>query len=421
LVALNPKDGAIRSLAGGFDFRQSHFNRAAQAARQPGSSFKPFIYAAALENGFTPASMVNDAPVVVEDASLEGAWRPENDGGSFLGPTRLREALYRSRNLVSIRIMRSVGINTMLNSLERFGMNGSELPRNLSLALGSFALTPMQMAAGYAVFANGGYQVQPYIVARVERDNDEVVYQALPLTVCKNCPDQEVVAANAPTNDLAATARANLDLDPFALDLELTLETAPEASDDSPTSLATLSELAELQIDAEEPLPVAPRVMEKRVAYVIDSMLRDVIAQPRGTGGRARVLQRGDLAGKTGTTNGPRDAWFAGYSPDVVAVAWMGFDQNTSLGRGHYGGTAALPIWIEFMRTALEGVPEKPAQQPDGIVTVRINPDTGMRARAGDPDAIFEIFLSEDVPPFNGDASSAGSHSTEDTLPEELF
>ncbi|WP_332835792.1 penicillin-binding protein 1A [Marinimicrobium alkaliphilum] len=389
LVGLDPSNGAIRSIVGGFDFRQSNYNRAIQAARQPGSSFKPFIYASALENGYTPATLVNDAPIVIDDASLEGAWRPENDGGTFLGPTRVREALYRSRNLVSIRMMRAVGMNTMLSSLERFGLDPDDMPRNLSLSLGSYALTPLQMAQGYAVFANGGYRVEPYIIERVEMDEGSIDYIAKPYTVCRDCQ------ATEPTTppDVIASLSAPLDGD------------EPGA-------------LAEPVDPMFAPPPPAPRVMDEQTAYLMDSMLRDVIQ--RGTGRRARVLERSDIGGKTGTTNGPRDAWFAGYSPDMVTVAWVGFDRNTSLGRGEYGGVASLPIWIEYMRTALAGVPERPANQPDGIVTVRINPETGMRARPGDTQAVFEIFRREDVPPYHNDGNG-GNDGREETLPDELF
>lgn len=406
LVSLSPKNGAIRALVGGFDFRHSHFNRALQAERQPGSSFKPFVYTAALENGFTPASIVNDSPVVIEDASLEGAWRPENDGGTFLGPTRLREALYRSRNLVSIRVLRSIGLPALLNTLEKFGFERDQLPRNLSLALGSHAITPLELATAYSIFANGGYKIDSYLVERIEASNSEIVYQAQPASVCRAC---ETLAQ--------ATAES------FGGDALPTLPEAPVAEEFEQQALAPLGEL---EADAEgageselRPLTLAPRVVDERTVYIMDSMMRDVIA--RGTGYRARVLERNDLAGKTGTTNGPRDAWFAGYNPELVTVAWLGFDQQTPLGRAEYGGTAAQPIWIEYMRFALSGFPDRPPQQPDGIVTVRINPETGERARTGDPDAIFEIFREENLPPYQDHNSNSQPGAVEDSLPEELF
>ncbi len=401
LVSLDPKNGAVRALVGGFDFRHSHFNRAIQAERQPGSSFKPFVYTAALENGFTPASIVNDSPVVIEDASLEGAWRPENDGGTFLGPTRLREALYRSRNLVSIRVLRSIGLPALLDTLEKFGFERDQLPRNLSLALGSHAITPLELATAYSVFANSGYKVESYLVERIETSDGEVVYEAQPPSVCQPC---EALAQTTDNNFGGELVPASV------------VDSVPEESEPKP-----LNSLNELEDSEPEPrqLPLAPRVVDERTVYIMDSMMRDVIT--RGTGYRARVLERNDLAGKTGTTNGPRDAWFAGYNPELVTVAWLGFDQHTPLGRGEYGGNAAQPIWIDYMRAALSGLPDRQPRQPDGIVTVRINPENGQRASAGDPDAIFEIFREENVPPYQDHSSGSQSNGEEDSLPEELF
>ena len=372
LVSLDPMDGAIRSLVGGLDFNQSHYNRAIQGARQPGSSFKPLIYTAALENGFTPASIINDAPIVIENTSTGVAWRPENDDGKFVGPMRMRQALYRSRNLVSIRLLRSIGMQTALDSLVRFGFNPKEFPRDLTLALGSHALTPMQMATAYASFANGGFKVDSYLVTRIEDDKGRIVYEARPKRVCKECEFNQLSYA-----------------------------------DDGSSIPATPSMDNNLR---------APRIIDARIAYLIDSMLRDVV--DKGTGRLAKQLGRNDLAGKTGTTNGPRDSWFSGYNPNIVASVWAGFDQNTLLGRKEFGTSAALPIWVDFMRTALEGVPDQLPRQPEGIVTVRINPDTGKPAMPGDPDAIFEVFLGEDT----GRTSAAGTETSEQaTLPEELF
>ena len=367
LVALDPNDGAIRSLVGGFDFKQSHYNRVTQGFRQPGSSFKPLLYTAALENGFTPASIINDAPIVIENTGTGVAWRPENDDGKFAGPMRLRQALYRSRNLVSIRLLRAIGMQTALDSLERFGFNKQEFPRDLTLALGTHALTPLQMATAYAAFANGGFKVTPYLVTRIEDSDGKLLYQANPARVCQEC----------------------------------TAEAGAATSGDSST-----------------PAPaVAPRIIDERIAYLMDSMLRDVVE--RGTGRLAKQqLERSDLAGKTGTTNGPRDTWFSGYNAKMVASVWVGFDQNTLLGRTEFGSKAALPIWIDFMRAALEGVPDQLRRQPAGIVTVRINPDTGKPALPGDPDAIFEVFLAEDT---GRTASSSLEETEQATLPEELF
>jgi penicillin-binding protein 1A len=372
LISLDPLDGAIRSLVGGLDFNQSHYNRVIQGARQPGSSFKPLIYTAALENGFTPASIINDAPIVIENTSTGIAWRPENDDGKFIGPMRMRQALYRSRNLVSIRLLRSIGMQTALDSLVRFGFNPKEFPRDLTLALGTHALTPIQMATAYASFANGGFKVDPYLVTRIEDAKGNIVYEAKPKRVCKDCDNSPVQYA--------------------------------EDGSELPTMPS---------IDASQR---APRIIDARIAYLIDSMLRDVI--DKGTGRLAKQLGRSDIAGKTGTTNGPRDSWFSGYNPNIATSVWVGFDQNTLLGRKEFGSSAALPIWIDFMRTALEGIPDKLPRQPEGIVTVRINPDTGKPAMPGDPDAIFEVFLGEDT----GRTSAAGTETSEQaTLPEELF
>ena len=376
LVSLDPLDGAIRSLVGGYDFNQSHFNRAIQSERQPGSSFKPFLYTAALENGFTPASIINDAPIVIENTSTGIAWRPENDDGKFLGPMRMRQALYRSRNLVSIRLLRSLGMQTVLDSLVRFGFNTKEFPRDLTLALGTHALTPMQMATAYATFANGGFKISPYLVTRIEDPKGNIVFEAKPKRVCKTCETNETQAR-------------------FAQD---------------GTELPAIP-----MMDASER---APRIIDERIAYLIDSMLKDVV--DKGTARLAKQLGRSDLGGKTGTTNGPRDTWFSGYNPNVVTTVWVGFDQNTLLGRREFGSSAALPIWINFMRAALEGVPDRLPRQPNGIVTVRINPETGKPAQPGDPDAIFEVFLGEDT----SRTSAAGNQQleTEQTnLPEELF
>ncbi len=383
LVSLDPSDGAIVSLAGGFDFEQSHFNRVTQATRQPGSAFKPFIYTTALEHGYTPATIINDAPIVIEDASLEGTWRPENDGGSFLGPMRMRTALYRSRNLVSIRILRSLGMDTAHESLARFGFDKNALPRDLSLALGSHDVTPLDLARGYTTFANGGFAVQPYLIKRIEAVDGRDVFTATPATVCRDCD-----------NKTPAT----------------------------PSEARTLEELLGEQANAPRanPLPPAKRILDAQTAFIADSMLRDVIA--RGTGKRARVLERGDIAGKTGTTNGPRDAWFAGYNPEIVTITWLGFDNNTPLGNREYGGSAALPIWIDYMRAALAEKPERAAQRPDGIITVRIDPETGKRAGPQDPDAVFEIFRVDNVPErAEGTDPGNGNQGAPEVLPEELF
>ncbi|ROR34126.1 penicillin-binding protein 1A [Inmirania thermothiophila] len=370
LVALDPADGAVRALVGGFDFARSKFNRALQARRQPGSSFKPFIYSAALAAGYTAASIFNDAPVVVEDPALGAAWRPENYSGRIFGPTRLREALVHSRNLVSIRVLQAVGIDAAIRHAARFGFDPEQLPRNLSLALGSGAVSPLELARAYAVFANGGFRVEPYWIERIEGPEGEVLFETRPRRVCAACPPP-AEGTSDPGGD-----------------------------------------------------EVAPRVLPEDNAYIITSMLRDVVR--RGTGRAARVLGRTDLAGKTGTTNDQRDAWFAGFSPALVAVAWVGYDDMRPLGEGETGARAALPMWIAFMREALRGVPETVPAPPAGLVMARIDRRTGRLARAGDPDAVFEVFRPGHVPPPAETAAPAaagggGAAPAPPPPPEQLF
>jgi len=362
LVALDPSSGAIRTLVGGFDFQRNKFNHVTQGRRQPGSSLKPFIYTAALENGYTAASIFNDAPVVFKDKQLEDIWRPANAGGRFLGPIRLRRALYESRNLVSVRLLRKLGISRVVPVLEKFGFSSKTMRRDLSLALGSNTLTPLEVVTGFAVFANGGYRVTPYLVERVEKLEEGVVFQASPARVPTGTGQEAPVSAVGDGNEEAAG-------------------------------------------DARDAVPRAPRILDQRVAYIMNTILHDVIR--RGTGRRARSLGRTDLAGKTGTTNGPVDAWFSGYHPSLVATAWVGFDQNRLLGDREYGGSAALPIWIEFMHTALRGVPESALEQPDGLVVMRIDPETGEAAPPGRAGTIFEIFRRENVPKDPGPAHTA--------------
>jgi penicillin-binding protein 1A len=368
LVSLHPDDGAIIALAGGFDYYRSKFNRAIQAKRQPGSSFKPIIYSAALEQGYTPASIINDAPVVFDDDALEATWRPENYSGRFHGPTRLREALYRSRNLVSIRILRAIGADYAAQYAERFGFQSAQLPRDLTLALGSASATPLQMARAFGVFANGGYLIEPYFIQRIHDAEGGVIFQAEPEVVCPDCPES----------------------------LESILDNGVQQ------------------------LRLAPAVITPQNAWLMNSMLQDVIQ--RGTGQRARSLGRSDLGGKTGTTNDQKDAWFCGYNPSLVAVAWVGFDKLEPLGRGETGGVAALPMWIDYMGSALGGRGIQKREQPEGLVTVRIDPATGLLADSGQADAIFETFRADLVPLESvspsvlGSGKGPGSHT-----PEQLF
>lgn len=386
LLSINPANGAITSLAGGFDFRRSHFNRVTQASRQPGSAFKPFIYSAALDKGYTPASLINDAPVVFDDPGLESTWRPGNYTGEFFGPTRLRVALMNSRNLVSIRLLRSIGIGYAIDYVSRFGFEGAMLPRDLSLSLGSGSITPLQLAAGYTVFANGGYRVTPYFIEEIIDDKDQTIFRATPDEICAAC-------------------------------------------EEDPSILATLLEsrrTAEAQavVDGVTP-PVFPRLAERAIsaqnAYLMTSMMQDVITS--GTAVRARQLGRSDLAGKTGTTNDLRDAWFVGFNSDVVAVSWIGFDQPSSLGNGETGSRAALPMWINFMREALHGAPEHPLTRPPGLVTVRIDPETGLLAASHQRNGIFETFQADLAPrrQTGGQIDRETGGGTSNGIPEQLF
>ncbi|WP_369960177.1 penicillin-binding protein 1A [Pseudomonas benzenivorans] len=355
LVSLDPRNGAIRALVGGFSFEQSNYNRAAQAKRQPGSSFKPFIYSAALDSGYTAASLVNDAPIVFVDDYLDQVWRPKNDNNTFLGPIRLREALYKSRNLVSIRLLQAIGIEYTLDYVSRFGFDKQDLPRNLSLALGTANLTPLEVASGWTSFANGGYKIQPYLIERIEDRQGQLLFAATPASVPNTTPAQESTAEDG----LLATA-------------QVARPTLPEPV-------------------------VAERIIDERTAYIMTSMLQDVIK--RGTGRRAMALGRSDLAGKTGTTNESKDSWFSGYNADYVTTVWAGFDQPESLGRHEYGGTVALPIWMSYMGAALKDKPSHPPLEPSGLLTLRIDPHSGRTALPGTPDAYFELFKSEDSPP----------------------
>ena len=415
LVALNPEDGAIRTLVGGFDFRSSRFNRVTQALRQPGSNFKPFIYATALNSGFTPASIINDAPVVFNDKNLEDMWRPENDGGKFYGPTRLREALYRSRNMVSIRLLRRMGIDRTLEGLQAFGFDTGDMPLDLSLALGSHALTPLKVASAYNILANGGYSVSPYLLDTVIDRGGNIIYEATPKTVCNSCDvESDERRENLPATDTTAYS-ANVNAVDLQLE-ELLNSLANESIAEEERQSLEVIKRALQQRPTDIVKPSADRVVNKQTAFLIDSMLKDVIL--RGTGVKAKVLKRTDLAGKTGTTNGPRDAWFSGYSPHLTVTTWVGFDNNAKIGRNEYGGSAALPIWIDFARQALEGKPNIERPQPDGIVMVKIDAKTGKRV-APNQQGIFEFFRSENVPDLSDTNSLPGE--AENALPDDLF
>ncbi|MES2578922.1 MAG: penicillin-binding protein 1A [Pseudomonadota bacterium] len=328
LVALDPENGAITALVGGFDFNKNKFNHVTQAWRQPGSSFKPFVYSAALEKGFTPATIVEDTPLSMSSSELGGskAWEPKNYDGTYSGPMRLRTALTKSKNMVSIRVLQEIGPRYAQDYITKFGFSRKDHPAYLTMALGAGATTPWSMANGYAVFANGGFRVTPHLISKITDSKGKVV--------------EEI-----------RYPRANQD---------------------------------------------APRVIDSRNAFLMTSMMRDVVQ--RGTATSAKQLGRQDLAGKTGTTNDQVDAWFAGYNPKQVAVVWIGYDKPRSLGRVETGGKAALPIWIRYMATALKGVPEKSLQVPNGVMVVRVDAETGVLVDQ-DEEGIDEYFYHENPPP----------------------
>ncbi|MBA3695555.1 MAG: penicillin-binding protein 1A [Methylotenera sp.] len=327
LIGLDPQNGAIRALVGGFDFNRNKFNHATQAWRQPGSSFKPFIYSAALEKGFTPATIVEDERLRFSaDQTGNKAWEPQNYDNDFDGPIRLRQGLMKSKNMIAIRVLQAIGVDYAQDYITRFGFLAKNHPAYLTMALGAGSATPWQMATAYAVFANGGYRVKPNLIAKIVDQDGKVLYETK-------------------FDDVANGA---------------------------------------------------PRVIDARNAFIMNSMMQDVIRH--GTATKALQLGRGDIAGKTGTTNDHFDAWFTGYSPKQVAVAWIGFDKPQSLGRTETGGSAALPIWIKYMTSALKGIPDEDLPMPDGISSIKIDPTTGIRAD-NDDSGIYEYFYHENPPP----------------------
>ena len=389
LVSLDPEDGAIRAMSGGFSFSHSKFNRATQSARQPGSSFKPFLYAAALDRGFTPATVINDAPIALPDVSRpDGIWAPKNDNNRFSGPTRMREALIKSINLVSVRLLDAVGVNYAREYTGRFGLSPEQVPANLSMALGTAAVSPLAMARGQAVFANGGYLVEPYLITQIDDRDMQPVYRANPRRACRQCPqrhEQDLAQGRAGTP--ALTNQEAL--------AAITEAYGAQPENHEPPPLEGVALAHDAAHDEVAQVLLAPRTIDARTAWLVTSMMRDVVQ--RGTGSAARVLERGDLAGKTGSTNEHRDAWFAGFSPTLATVAWVGFDDFSSLGRGEFGAKAALPMWIDLMRTGLDGTPEQSFDMPPGLTTARIDPDTGFLVSSADAGGLVEYFKIEDM------------------------
>ena len=360
LIALDPSTGAIRAMIGGFDFQKSKFNRATQGGRLVGSGIKPIIYTAALESGMTPATLINDSPVVFRETEGDKPWRPRNSGGKFLGPTRLRKALYRSRNLVSVRLVREIGIPAILELAERTGLPIEKLPADLSISLGTASLTPLEMASTYAVFANGGYKVHRHLIMSVSNAEGELLFKTNPVFVCKqSCED---------------------------------LNTSVDIEADSGLKPVSVKHFPKMNFNKK----MAPQIIDSRTHFLINDMLIDVIK--KGTGRRALALKRNDIAGKTGTTNEQFDAWFNGYHPNVVASVWVGFDKPQTLGKSEYGGRAALPIWIDFMQSVLKKENEAIFHPPEGVIATRIDPNTGRRATANQSNTVMEYFLAENPP-----------------------
>ncbi len=358
-VALNSHNGAILALSGGFDFFHNKYNRATQSKRQAGSGFKPIIYTTALENGFTAASVINDAPVVITGSSEESDWRPENYSKKFFGMTPLRTGLRKSRNLISIRLLRELGIPKVTNMARRFGFSKEQLPNSLSLALGSGYAAPLQMATVYSVFTNGGFLIKPYFIDRIEGHKGNIIFQEKPAIACPLC-------------------------------------------DQSHTNSAEY----------------APRIISPQINFLMNSLLRDVVQ--RGTATAAKVLARHDLAGKTGTTNDQKDAWFNGFSSGIAASAWLGFDSSISLGRYETGGKAALPIWIDFMRVALKDKEEKELKIPRGITRAYIDPNTGLLAPP-ETAGVWEFFRTTHIPTKFSPIEESFADGQEELEDEGLF
>ncbi|HEX4869236.1 MAG TPA: penicillin-binding protein 1A [Moraxellaceae bacterium] len=388
LIAIDADSGALEGIVGGFDYTQSKFNRALQGWRQAGSTMKPFLYAAALERGYLPNSLINDSPLSFGEG--DSLWQPSNSDGEFLGPITLRRALYMSRNMVSIRLLQSVGVDTARTYISRFGFAGGKLPRNLTLALGTAEVLPVQMASAYAALANGGFHVAPWFIDKVVDKSGKVLFQANARRVCRPC------------------------------------EAPPAASEPEPAPAEITGQGGEVAVTEPPPpprayvpdYPVAPRIMSPRAAYQMQSILHDVIV--RGTGRAALSIGRADLSGKTGTTNDAKDAWFAGFGGGMVAVAWLGFDQPQTLGKVEYGGYAAVPIWNAFMGPALRGTPEYRPATPAGLTAVRLNLDSGLRTGEDDPRGYTEWVQTEKLGQIPEPAPAPGEGAPQ-VAPEELF
>ncbi len=396
LVAMDPKDGAVVALVGGFDFFQSKFNRVTQARRQPGSGFKPFVYAAAFDKGYTPASVVIDAPIVIDTAGNDVGWRPKEMEGEFFGPVRLREALAHSRNLVSVRLVRDIGVEYTRDYVTRFGFDKTHVPDDLTMALGTAELSPLQVVTGYSAFANGGFRVTPYYIDRILDASGKThlsggaVDRLRAVRGGRRLDERgECRARGRPAARRARPHRGRRSGDrrrsrPRPQRRRSRRGQRTPARRRRAHAGARDGLLDEGVHDGKSLIParnLAPQIIRPQVAYLLSDMMADVIRH--GTGMKALVLGRDDIAGKTGTTNDAHDAWFSGFNADIVATVWTGFDQDRSLGELEQGSRAALPTWIFFMHEALAGVPRHKVPVPDGIVTVRISPDTRIARERG--------------------------------------
>ena len=431
LVSLEPEDGALRALVGGFSFAQSKFNRATQSLRQPGSSFKPFVYAASFERGFSPASIVLDAPVVFNDRSTGKSWRPQDDDGKFEGAIRLRDALARSRNLVSVRLVDAIGVDFTYHYVQNFGFSPQSIPQNLSMALGTASVPPLTMARGYTVFANGGFLVEPYFIDRVVDRNGATISRAHPVRACQGCveraqQDQAVssvvdgfdlgpVSAPAPV-DLTGAASPAADASTSNDDDNATAKTTP-----LPAPVAAPVVVPPVDPDFVGPPSTFPahRAIDERTAFLLVSMMQDVIKH--GTGTPALVLHREDIGGKTGTTNDMRDAWFSGFGGHLVTSVWVGMDDFSTLGRGEFGARAALPIWIDYMRVALTDVPQRTFDPPAGIVTTLIDRGSGRILPPGTPGGMVEYFKAEELERFQNEVPGTADATTTNADAFDIF
>ncbi|MDD9800602.1 MAG: PBP1A family penicillin-binding protein [Gammaproteobacteria bacterium] len=403
LVSIDTDDGAIKAVVGGYDFYQTKFNRALQAERQPGSNIKPFIYSAALEKNFTAATPVSGGPIVAEDESIGNIWRPENYTGRFFGPTPLRKALSLSINLVSVRILRAINPRFAIEHMEKFGFDREDLPGDLSLALGTPHFTPLEVVTAYAVLANGGHRVTPYLVSRIEDRAGRTVYTANPPTVCEFC-----VADGGLEVENGDGGGGDGGLDGYIGDSDV--ETAGGGAETDGYDFAIDGGGFQSDGDGAETAArqrkLAPRVLSAENAFLMNSLLRQVVQS--GTGQRAKSLGRRDLAGKTGTTNNFHDAWFSGFTRGTAATVWMGFDQASSLGRGEAGSRVALPAWIDYMRAALRGEPQTELRPPDNITAAWVDQDSGAAAVENAPNGYLEYFIAGTEPGGAGGGGGEG-------------